>query len=528
MGNSFEIAPAVSSREEPLTSGLPRLQSLTLLLLVVWLYHSIFYRLVAQWIIDPNFSHGIFVPAFSLFVIWQNRKKLREIQARPSWIGLPLVLMALAMVVIGELGSELFTSRVSFLILFAGLILLFWGWNFFRALFFPWAVLFLMIPLPTTILQTFTFPLQMLASRLATLALRVMGIPVLRVGNVIHLASMSLEIAEACSGLRSLLSLVTLAIIYGYLMETRNWVRIALAFGAVPIAVAANVFRIVGTGLVGQFWDPDKAQGFFHEFQGWLVFVAALIMLFSLHGLINLIWKNNRKPETKPAGTKEIEQRGKQSPASGWLTRFLVTAGLMLATAVGLQAHSQNEVFPPREALSSLPMQIDGWTGADEGIDPQTLEILGPGEFLLRNYEAPNQEEINVFVVYFPSQRMGETIHSPNHCLPGGGWVPILRQRVEMKNPDGSSFPANRYVVSRMGQRQVVLYWFQAHGRQIASDYQAKYYLITDSIRMNRSDGAMIRLMSVMSPGETPEAAQARVMQLGNRVLPLLGNYIPR
>ncbi|MBZ5548868.1 MAG: exosortase/archaeosortase family protein [Acidobacteriia bacterium] len=270
-----------------------------LLLLIVWLYASILARLFFQWINDPNFSHGIFVPAFALFVLWQDRKKLKLIAPAPSWSGLPIIVVALLMLMLGVLGAELFFSRVSLLVLLAGLIILFQGWAFFRALLFPWAVLILMIPIPTLILQKVTFPLQLLASRLASILLPVVGVPVLREGNVIVLPSMPLEVAEACSGIRSLLSLVTLAIIYGFLMDHRKWVRVVLACSAVPIAVAANSFRIFGTGLLVQYWDPDKAEGFFHAFSGWLIFVVSLILLFTVHRVINWIWKG--RPEVQSA-----------------------------------------------------------------------------------------------------------------------------------------------------------------------------------------------------------------------------------
>jgi len=210
--------------------------------------------------------------------------------------------------------------------------------------------------------------------------------------------------------------------------------------------------------------------------------------------------------------------------------RFGMVAALMLATAIVLQAHSRSEFFPPRAPLSSLPSRIDGWTGTDDALDQQTLDILGPGEFLVRDYENASQPQpwINLYIAYFPSQKAGDTIHSPNHCLPGAGWVPTSREFVQIKRPDGSSFPVNRYVVSKLGDRQLVLYWFQAHGRVVASEYWAKYYLVSDSVRMNRSDGGLVRLMTPMLNGESPDAAQARVMKLGSQFLPLLDNYIPR
>jgi EpsI family protein len=210
--------------------------------------------------------------------------------------------------------------------------------------------------------------------------------------------------------------------------------------------------------------------------------------------------------------------------------RFLAAAALMAATALVLQAHSRGELFPPRQPLNSLPLHFGEWTGQEYSLDQQTLDILGQGEFLLRDYIEPSQAQppIGLFVAYFPSQKAGDTIHSPNHCLPGAGWVPTQRQVVQVSRPDGSTFPVNRYVVSKEGNRQLVLYWFQAHGRAVASEYWAKYYLVADSVRMNRSDGGLVRLMSPMYSGESPDAAQARVMKVGWQLLPLLDNYIPR
>jgi len=294
-----QVAPVVVPKQSNFFWGLPLWQGAALLLLIVWLYASILARLFMQWINDPNFQHGIFVPAFAAYVLWRNRNELKAIEPVPSWTGLPLIVAALVTLMLGVLGAELFLSRVSLLLLLAGLIILFRGWPLFRAVLFPWAILILMIPIPTIILQRFTFPLQMLASKVAATLLSLTGVPVLREGNVIVLSVMPLEVAEACSGIRSLLSLVTLAIIYGYLMDHRKWVRVVLALSAVPIAVAANSFRIVGTGLLVQYWDPEKAEGFFHSFSGWLIFVVSLVMLFTLHGLIVRLWKS--APEVKSA-----------------------------------------------------------------------------------------------------------------------------------------------------------------------------------------------------------------------------------
>ena len=532
MGNPTEVAPLLSTREVRSSSRLPHWQGMALLLLTAWLYASIIAHLFLQWVgphSDPNFEHGIFVPLFALFVLWQDRKRLTAIAPAPSWAGLPLVVLSMLVLVLGVLGAEIFLQRISLLILLAGLIILFQGWTFFRVVLFPWAFLILMIPIPALIINRLTFPLQLLAAKLAT-ALLELVVVVHREGNVILLVSGPLDVVEACSGIRSLLSLVTLAIIYGYLLDSRKWVRVVLAFAAVPIAVAANSFRVFGTGLLVQSGHADLAEGVPHALAGLLVFAVALILLFAVHRAISLVCI----PKGGPAAPRDVahleEQPTGRVRVEAGASRFWSVAVPMLAAAISLQAHSSTEFIPKPPPLSSLPSQIDGWTGTDEALDQQTLDILGPGDFLVRDYEGASQPQpwINLYIAYFQSQRAGDTIHSPNHCLPGAGWIPISRERIQLARPDGSSMPVNRYVVTKSGDRQLVLYWFQAHGRAVASEWSAKYYLISDSIRMNRSDGGMVRLMTPMLDGESPDAAQARMMKLGSQLLPLLDSYIPR
>jgi exosortase len=269
-------------------------QILILAALLFWLYLPTLTHLVVQWWDDPNFSHGFFVPLFAGFVIWQGRSRLSAVSLHPSWAGLFLLVFGLCVLVLGQMGAEIFLSRLSLLIVLAGLIVLFQGWSFFRALLFPWAFLVLMIPIPAIVFNQITFPLQLLASKVASTTLPWLGVPVLREGNVIILPAMALEVADACSGIRSLMSLATLAVIYGYLMERNIVLRILLALASLPIAVAANSLRVVGTGLLVQYWDPDKAQGFFHEFQGWLMFVASLAMLYLLHRGIRKLWPEEK------------------------------------------------------------------------------------------------------------------------------------------------------------------------------------------------------------------------------------------
>jgi EpsI family protein len=212
------------------------------------------------------------------------------------------------------------------------------------------------------------------------------------------------------------------------------------------------------------------------------------------------------------------------------LARFIAAALLITTTAIFLRAHTQNEVFPPRLPLKSFPQQLGPWTGTDVAIDKDVLQVLGPGDFLLRVYKNPEKPNsyVDLFVAYFRSQRTGDTIHSPKNCLPGAGWAPVESGRVTLSMPGHAPFPANRYVIAKGDSKQVVLYWYWAHDRGVASEYWAKYYLVADSIKMNRSDGSLVRITTTLEPGETADAAEQRLLPFVSDVVPQLDGYIPR
>jgi EpsI family protein len=214
---------------------------------------------------------------------------------------------------------------------------------------------------------------------------------------------------------------------------------------------------------------------------------------------------------------------------SAWL-RFALAATLIALTSLLLQARGRTEVIPQHLPLSSFPAQLENWNSTLIELDNRTLEVLGPGDFLERVYQDPARKlpGIDLFIAYFPSQRTGDTIHSPQHCLPGAGWNPDENVRVTLSIPDHAPFPVNRYVISKAGARELVLYWFWAHDRGVASEYWAKFYLVNDAIRMNRSDGALIRFVTPMFRGETPDDAEQRISPFTSAVVPLLNDYIPR
>jgi exosortase len=250
------------------------------------MYWHVFAKLVHDWWTDDNYSHGFLIIPIALYLAWERRRAFADAPLRLSIFGLIVVIGSIAVLLAGILGAELFLTRISILGTVAGSVLFLFGWRRLRVLAFPLAFLFLMIPLPAIIFNQIAFPLQLFASRVGELALTTVDIPVLREGNVLILANTSLEVAEACSGIRSLVSLLTLGIVFGYFADQRGWVRALIALSTIPIAVITNGARVAGTGVAAHQFGPGAAEGFLHEFSGWVIFVLAFMMIITLQWLL--------------------------------------------------------------------------------------------------------------------------------------------------------------------------------------------------------------------------------------------------
>jgi exosortase len=252
------------------------------------LFGPVLSRLWEDWMNDDNYSHGVLIIPLAAYFVWERRQKLAALTPRPSWLGLVLVVGGLASLVAGLLGAELFMTRIAILATLAGSVLWVMGWQALRILAFPIAFLLLMIPIPAIIFNQIAFPLQLFASQVGEAGLNMANVPVLREGNVMILAHTTLEVAEACSGIRSLISLLTLGIILGYFTDPRSSVRVGIALATVPIAILTNGLRVAGTGIAAHYVGPEAAEGFFHTFSGWLVFIVAFFFMFLVNRL--LLW----------------------------------------------------------------------------------------------------------------------------------------------------------------------------------------------------------------------------------------------
>ena len=488
-----------------------------------FLYHDVVVKLVHDWATDDNYSHGFIIVPIALYLAWERRDQLAATVRRPSILGIFVVLGSLVMLAVGTLGAELFLTRIALLATLGGILLFTCGWQYLRILAFPLAFLLLMIPIPAIIFNEIAFPLQLMAARLGTASLTELNVPVLREGNLIMLASTTLEVTEACSGIRSLISLLTLGIVFGYFTDPRASVRTAIALATIPVAIVANGSRILGTGLAVQFYGPKAAEDFFHMFSGWLLFIVAFLMIFLLQRLVVWIAPSPRHQDGNPhPGPSSVSHPVENSI----FARVMIVTACLVVGAVFLGVVSRTEALPIRDSLSSLPMRIGSWEGQPTlQFSSKILAVLGVDEYVSRFYLRPDRRRVHLYVAYYQSQRQGKTIHSPKNCLPGAGWVPVEPGHISIPVGAGDPIEVNRYVIQKGTKKQVVLYWYHSRGRVVASEYWAKIYLVLDAIRMNRTDGALVRVISPVAGSE--EMAEQRAVDFVKELFPLLGRHLP-
>ena len=272
-----------------------------LALMLAGLYYDVIVKMASQWIDDPNNSHGFLVPLISAYLLWEKRDEIKDVDIVPSNFGLLVLVFGILLLVVGSIAAELFTMRFSLIIVMSGLIIFLAGFSLFRAVLLPLGYLILMIPIPFILYNAIAFPLKLLAAKSAVAFLRLIEIPVYRDGNIITLAQTTLEVADACSGIRSLMSLIALGIALSYFTQSGWMRRVLLVFLAVPVAIFVNVVRVIGTGILAHYFGEKAATGFFHEFSGFVMFAVAMLILVGFSFVLNRLWKRRNAPDA-PAG----------------------------------------------------------------------------------------------------------------------------------------------------------------------------------------------------------------------------------
>lgn len=486
-------------------------------------------ELVGRWYGQEEYSHGFFLPLISLFLLWYRRDVLRKSRGAPSGWGLVLLLVSALLLVLGEVTALFLAVQIGFLLALVGLVLCYGGVSLLRVAWMPIAFLLFAIPLPYFIDAQISWRLQLLSSSMGVGLLRLMGYAVYLEGNVIDLGSYKLQVVEACSGLRYLYPLLSLSFLMAYIYPARLHWRALVFFSAIPITVLTNSARIAMVGVLVARWGSGMADGFLHYFEGWVIFLICQLILmaeiwlierFTLHrGIMEVQQQIPRPPVATPSGVYTARW---SRPLAAALV--LLVAGWAAAFTVG----GREEVRPLRSSLATFPLELGNWRATESSLSIEVEQALGFSDYVLADYRDEQGDVVNFYTAYYASQRKGVSPHSPQVCIPGGGWVISGIRNEKITLNDGSPLEVVRVVISRDNVHQLVYYWFDQRGRSIANEYLMKWYLLEDAILRNRTDGALVRVVTPMRQGEEQGAADGRLIAFVRLAVPLLGPFLPK
>ena len=484
-------------------------------------------ELVGRWYNQEEYGHGFFLPLISAWMLWSRRVALRESMGAPSGWGLAVLALSGLMLVLGEITAIFVAIQVGFLVALLGLMLCFGGWSLLRLTLLPIAFLLFAIPLPYFIDSQISWRLQLISSSLGVDFLRAMGYSVFLEGNIIDFGTYKLQVIEACSGLRYLYPLLSIGFLMAYIYPAAMHWRVLIFISVVPITVLTNSARISLTGvLVGQY-GSGVADGFLHYFEGWIIFIVCQLILMAEIMLIERFTRRRHILDVQQfPEIASIPRSG--NPASALDLRLVGAAGLLaLAMAGAWMVGGREEEQPARLTLKTFPLHLGDWVATESSLDIATEQALGFEDYVLADYRRADGDPVNFYVAYYASQRKGVSPHSPQVCIPGGGWVISQLDRTTFALADGQPMEAVRVVIDRGSQRQIVYYWFEQRGRRIANEYWMKWYLFTDAITRNRTDGALVRVVSPVRQGEAQDAADQRIQDFIRLAEPHLDAFVP-
>jgi exosortase D (VPLPA-CTERM-specific) len=500
-------------------------------LLSLWPFWDGLSRMWGWWIDAPEYSHGLLIPPVAAFLIWQQKDRLEQVRFTGSWWGVALILVGGLLLVVGQLGTVYTIVQYAYVITLYGLILSFLGWRAFRLIAVPLMILLFMIPLPQFVLANLSTKLQLLSSQIGVFVIRLFGVSVFLEGNVIDLGGYKLQVEDACSGLRYLFPLMTLGFLMAYFYKGALWKRIALFLSSIPITVLMNSVRVGVIGVTVEHWGIEMAEGFLHEFQGWMVFMVSMVLMFGEIALLNLIgrepgtWRQTFGVEFPAPTPTEAPVQRRGVPAS-----FVAAAALLAVfVATTLSLPRAAEVFPERTSFAVFPMQLGDWQGRRSSLEGIYSDALKLDDYVLADYVDHSGNVVNVYIPYYNSQRKGEAAHSPRSCLPGGGWQMHDFGQIDLPNVlvNGRILRVNRTLIEMGDQRQLVYYWFQQRGRVITNEFAVKWYLFWDALTLHRTDGAMIRVITPLSATAPVAGADGRVTEVISKIAPQLGRFVP-
>ena len=488
---------------------------------------QVYHPAIAEWIgrvmDEERYSHVPLVILVTFYLIWQRRKAIAP--GNPgAWNGVMLTLLAGIGLLIGELSAIWTIVQYSLVLALAGLAWTLMG-NQIRRIAMPMLLFVFTIPLPYMIDIGLSGKMQLLSSWLGVQLLHLLHIVVYLEGNIIDLGEFKLQVLEACSGLNYLFPLMAIGLIFALIYQAPFWARTLIFLSTIPITILMNSFRIAMVGVLVNFYGIGAAQGFMHYFEGWLIFMLCLITLLGEAKLLNRL----RHIHTPLANTLSFRLTGSNSiPAAPSPTRkapIIAALFLIILASAAALTHSQHpEVTPTRQTFDSFPMTIGRWHGVSYPFLNNENSVLHLTDYLQANYQR-NDQNINVYIGYVASQHSGFVPHSPKACIPGGGWEILSASNPGIKLSNGKTIHVTRLLIDRGLDKQVVYYWFHQRGRDLGNEYSMKLALLEDAIRINRTDGAIVRL--TMPVTQNVETTDKDLRHFLRQIYPLLPPYVP-
>ena len=500
--------------------------------LIGFAYLDTIQDMMMKWDTKEEYGYGYIIPFITIFLIWQRKDLLAATEYKPTLWSIPILLFAGFIFFVGAVATTHTLSQYALIITLLAVVYGLLGWNSFKIVAIPIALLFFMVPLPPFIYNNLSGKLQLISSEIGVAVIRWFGISVYLEGNVIDLGSYKLQVVEACSGLRYLFPLMSLSFVAAYLYNVETWKRVVVFLSSIPITVLMNSFRIGVIGVLVEYYGIEQAEGFLHDFEGWVIFMACMGILFIIMAILARVGKNKRKLvdvftiDLPAPRNKEADGQ----PRKVTHHYYAILSVLFIVAISSFYAQSREETPQARRDFVLFPMQLGGWDGRKETLETNILGGLKLDDYILSNYKNNSGDNINFYVAYYESQQAGSAAHSPRACIPGGGWKIADLRSVDIPELTfaGKPLSTNRLLIKKGDYGSLVYYWFQQRDRIITNEYLVKWYLFWDALTKNRTDGALVRLTTPVSAAEDIDQADKRLVEFAKQVQPLLDEYIPR
>ncbi len=509
---------------------IPPVHAFLFLALFAGLFHSAYRYMFSIWTVD-DYNYCYFIPVAVAYLLWEKRAAWRSAPSGRSWAGLLPFCGGILLYFLGELGGEYYTLYIASWLIAVGYCWSFMGGPRLKTIAFPVLFSITMFPFPNFINNNLTLRLKLLSSHLGVKMLQICGISAYREGNVIDLGFTRLQVVDACSGLRFLLPLIVLGILLAHFYRASWWKRGVIVLMAIPLSIVTNAMRVAGVGFLHPYFGPQVAEGFFHDLSGWVVFMASLGMMV---GTLLLLKRFHPKaPVNAATAPREAESPHPDpapTPAARSVSPQIAVVLLLLAATVGLSRFVNfSEKTPVARPFSEFPSRIGEWEGVRAIMEKEYSDVLTFSDYVMMSYRNPRGRQVEFYTAYYASQSKGKSIHTPDSCLPGGGWVFEDSGVVTYAagTGRGSSMKAKRTVMTKNGVRALAYYWFPQRGRILTDLYQLKLYVFWDALTRRRTDGALVRLVTTVYQDETQEDADARLQAFTRELVPVLSNFLP-